>query len=55
MIFNTPSFFCVSVVDRFKELFRAKAEDFSHEISELKPKADQHNIYSEIERDLRTY
>ncbi len=55
MIFNTPSIFCISVVDRFKQLFSSKDEDYAHEVKELSPSTEKHNIYSEIERDLRTY
>ncbi len=56
MLFNQNPIFYFEVASRLKQMFVAKTESVSHECRDLEPEnGKRKNIYSEIERDLRTY
>lgn len=56
MLFNQNPNFYFEVASRLKQMFVAKSESIAHECRDLAPENDKSkNIYSEIERDLRTY
>lgn len=56
MIFaQTPNFY-FEVASRIKHMFVAEVDHVAHECRDLSPEKEHHkNIYSELERDLRTY
>lgn len=52
---HTPNFY-FEVASRIKQMFNAREDHVQHECRDLAPEKEiNKNIYSELERDLRTY